>query len=853
MKFREKSEPELDQQLAKAETIFGTRLAPRDWKGLSKYDLQYDHKVRYEQYLSLLRQEKGEGVEIEGEARTLIGGLNNLEEFIRKHKEGEQEILRSERQINVFDDLHSFLEKGEMEGYVKLPTGVGKTVIFLKLVEALGLKSLIVVPSKILVNQTGEKIEEFTDIEFGKVFSEEKDYSKPVTVTTYSSLINGVESGTIDPSQFSVLILDEVHRSLSEKRAQAINRFNCIKIGFTATPKYSNAKTVENLLGAEIHSMELHEAILEGLLCETHTMHAFTDVDLSNVTIKNGEYDPEELEKKINVYKRNKAAVELYKKAFIEDKIVCYCTSVAHAQSLESLFKEEGVSCAVITGETPTGERKKILEKYKSGEIRVLLNVKVLVEGFDEPSCNVAFNLHPTLSIIDAEQRGGRPLRLEKNNNDKIGYVVDFIDKNKENPPVLFSEILGGSCRVPENSPKSVSKKPGNGGEIMTKEDLLASLEIEGLRIEVSADAILQVSNDNKSKRITEVPEQKEGWESVYMVAARLNLSPVRIRTYLFKLVTDSEKEIERQRGKDGKALLFYHPDLVKKAVSFIVSSQEIKVKQQEDRERKKIVQEAYDAFVGDRVRIIEGVPEQLVRRYIRKLVDEDIKQKGKDAENTLPELSEALKATIIEKSEIEKANYPSGITADKLMEGHHNRLRFEMASILEKIEVDHPEAVTITRAFGEDIKVYDMTTVLSYFNDLGDSFRERRKEFQEQTEFIFKSLGMEAEEGFVSRKTVNLLKSENIDKVKKQFAALKKQQLSEFKSIPIRTGKTKIFIPSSLVQEINELIRTLEEEESNEVMGGGSFWERQKARESSSSPWSVSPAPSPKNSKKKK
>ena len=47
MKFQEKSNSQLENQLNQTEEKFGTRLAPRNWKGLSKYDMEYDYKVRY--------------------------------------------------------------------------------------------------------------------------------------------------------------------------------------------------------------------------------------------------------------------------------------------------------------------------------------------------------------------------------------------------------------------------------------------------------------------------------------------------------------------------------------------------------------------------------------------------------------------------------------------------------------------------------------------------------------------------------------------------------------------------------------------------------------------------------------
>ncbi len=123
--------------------------------------------------------------------------------------------MRGERQLSVFEDIQTFLEKGETEGFVKLPTGVGKTVLFTKLIEALGLRTLIVVPRKTLVDQTSGKLTKFApDLEFGHVYSgKKKDYSKPVTITTYQSLVPGVQQ---DLMSILMKFLDMLQKSLKE-------------------------------------------------------------------------------------------------------------------------------------------------------------------------------------------------------------------------------------------------------------------------------------------------------------------------------------------------------------------------------------------------------------------------------------------------------------------------------------------------------------------------------------------------------------------------------------------------------------------------------------------------------------
>lgn len=204
---------------------------------------------------------------------------------------------------------------------------------------------------------------------------------------------------------------------------------------------------------------------------------------------------------------RNQAALELYQKGFRDAKVVCYCSGVDHATSLYQLFRQAGVPSGLITGDTDPDDRREILEEFRTGQIRVLMNARVLIEGFDEDTCSVAFNLHPTLSALDAEQRGGRPLRIDPSNPAKVGYVVDFIDANSKRPAVLFSEILGGASVTPakqqstelkEGTPLGANPKEAHETR---RQNILSRLPIDGLRVIVDAREILRVNQEYSEQR----------------------------------------------------------------------------------------------------------------------------------------------------------------------------------------------------------------------------------------------------------------------------------------------------------------------------------------------------------------
>jgi superfamily II DNA or RNA helicase len=422
---------------------------------MTEEELKEKYPKRYQIYLELLRDQRKEAshldeLELEKMSKWLYV-LNSVDRYISEHLEAEtkDQTLRG-KQLTVFEDLRNFLEKGQTEGYIKLPTGTGKTVIFSEFIESLGLKTLVVVPKKILVEQTRKTLSEFTeDLDVGRLYSEAKEHGRQVTIITYQSLISKTKNGEINPADYDLLILDEVHKALSYYRSQAVKQFeDAIKIGFTATHKFSEKKKVSDLLGTEIHNMSICEAVEEKMLCPYSVMIVETDTDITQVPVMTtGDYNPEELEKAINISGRNKEAVEIVQKVFKGQKGIAYCQGVKHAMDLSEAFKNAGIAAEVIYGEQNIRQQMELKRKFESGEIQVLCNSDILIEGFDEPTASVCLNLRPTLSPVVAEQRGGRVLRLDPKNPNKQATIVDFIDKttNRKNIQYSFVEVSRGA------------------------------------------------------------------------------------------------------------------------------------------------------------------------------------------------------------------------------------------------------------------------------------------------------------------------------------------------------------------------------------------------------------------------
>ena len=100
----------------------------------------------------------------------------------------------------------------DKKGAVVMPTGAGKTIFAMKIIEKVSSSTFIVVPTLDLVNQWKKELKKAFSIDIGE-FTGNKKTLEPITVSTYNSAyINAAYLG----NKFKLLIFDEVHHLPSE-------------------------------------------------------------------------------------------------------------------------------------------------------------------------------------------------------------------------------------------------------------------------------------------------------------------------------------------------------------------------------------------------------------------------------------------------------------------------------------------------------------------------------------------------------------------------------------------------------------------------------------------------------------
>lgn len=127
--------------------------------------------------------------------------------------------------------------------------------------------------------------------------------------------------------------------------------------------------------------------------------------------------------------------------------VMLFAATVNHAHEIMASLPPS--LSAMVTGETPKNERKRIIEAYKNKKIRYLVSVGTLATGFDVPHTQVIALLRKTESAALLTQILGRAWRLhpEKEYSIVLDYAGNldehFPDGDIYNPEIKASKAKG--------------------------------------------------------------------------------------------------------------------------------------------------------------------------------------------------------------------------------------------------------------------------------------------------------------------------------------------------------------------------------------------------------------------------
>ena len=227
-----------------------------------------------------------------------------------------------------------------------------------------------------------------------------------------------------------LLIIDEAHHAAADGWTRAIRQWPGPIVGMTATPwRMSEKEGFDHLfddllLGPQTADLQ---ALETPALCQAQVFMPPLEQRIAGGLVdRNGDYTEAGI-KQANRHSPDvmtAGALAFWRKHAEGRPTVAYAVSVDHAHNLAAMFNEAGITAAVILGDSNREERTRTIEGFRTGTVRVLVNVIVATEGFDLPDASCVIITRPTLSLALYLQMVGRGLRPKQDGGDC--YVLDL-------------------------------------------------------------------------------------------------------------------------------------------------------------------------------------------------------------------------------------------------------------------------------------------------------------------------------------------------------------------------------------------------------------------------------------------
>lgn len=417
----------------------------------------------------------------------------------RLHDRIDDTNLTWKHQQEAIENTRNFFAKPDNapRAVTLIPTGGGKTQVFTNIVYAQARNiqadgdvtrkitppTLILVPTKQLLQQTVKKFRDaFPGLEVGQYYDRKKDI-QPLTVMTYDGFMDLANSPNgIKPEDISLLILDEAHHGLSDRRWEVFERFKdkTVMLGYTASPSYDYSKNTDNEYMRDVNKVfgehstaygtTFRRLVDDGVLAPIDNYILHVDVQFEPDAIPK---DPDKL-RTILREARLRAMLEFYLThedpetghMLLGETTIGFnryaesrndaSSAVGAAKYFEreirkrmkddSFIRERLSGFKRIADYISGDDQRKVREllgddenegTLAKGQVMAMFNSKYAREGTDVPRISNVLNIHGSTSLVETLQGDGRGVRKWKHNPNKRCCIVDaFVTVNGKPSPV---------------------------------------------------------------------------------------------------------------------------------------------------------------------------------------------------------------------------------------------------------------------------------------------------------------------------------------------------------------------------------------------------------------------------------
>lgn len=433
------------------------------------------------------------------------------------------------------DDSIESLRQGLRDGHVRqvlvAPTGAGKSVIMLRMIESAiskGKRCMFVCERRNLVEQFSKHLDSY-DIDHGILMAEHWRF-RP------ESLVQVASAQTLEKMEswpsIDFVFLDELHVLMRKSIINMIETRPSLKIiGATATPfNPLISKYFTNVVSV----ITMRELVNDGKLVPFHVFVAH-EIDTLGLKVVAGEWKKDDLEKRgqqivgdiVSDYVRLSHEVH---GGFV--KTICFSCGIAHGAELVNKFAEVGVNAIQLASGVDNDYKNNVLAdfaRHDSG-IDMLISVDMLARGYDQTDIKHVILARPLKKSfsqhVQTVGRGARPHNgkdfcvIQDHTGNWLRFLDDWNELYGNGVKELCSDLDKKPRKEPSSAQKEACKCPKCGSIWPNSSDICAHCgmvrERKNKAVAVAGEMLeLTPSKSAKDKEFTS--EYKQDWYSQFL------------------------------------------------------------------------------------------------------------------------------------------------------------------------------------------------------------------------------------------------------------------------------------------------------------------------------------------------
>lgn len=292
-------------------------------------------------------------------------------------------------QTRAIAELRAQYAAGRKAPCLVMPTGSGKTPTAAEIIRsalARGRRVLFLAGRIELLDQAVRKLADagVTDV---RVIQADRDTgnASPVIVASVQTLASARWRGQLPPADIAVV--DECHHVKARTWSEIAQHYPT-RLGLTATPERGDGAGLSDMFDAIVVGSTVQQLVDLKHLVPCRVYAPPTVLDPRSLAL-----DP------LDAYQRHCAST----------KTVVFATTVVHAAQIAANFRDHGVRAEHVSGSM--SQRPDVIARFIRRDFDVLVNVALLVEGFDDPAIESAIFAKRFTHVGGYLQAIGRCLR----------------------------------------------------------------------------------------------------------------------------------------------------------------------------------------------------------------------------------------------------------------------------------------------------------------------------------------------------------------------------------------------------------------------------------------------------------